>query len=104
MSDLLSNNKSGWLGASDQDRGAIYDFSRAYMDFITSSKTERLIVEHAEQIARDIPTFVMYSGNKDLKDIFETYYPNIQSEFDTVTTYSTRDDDTLTFHDKKLLK
>ena len=27
---------------------------------------------HAEQIARDIPTFVMYSGNKDLKNIFET--------------------------------
>lgn len=27
---------------------------------------------HAEQIARDIPTFVMYSGNKNLKDIFET--------------------------------
>ena len=53
MSDLLSNNKSGWLGASDEDRGAIYDFSRAYMDFITSSKTERLIVEHAEQIARE---------------------------------------------------
>ena len=26
---------------------------------------------HAEQIARDIPTFVMYSGNKNLKDIFE---------------------------------
>ena len=27
---------------------------------------------HAEQIARDIPTFVMYSGNKNLKDVFET--------------------------------
>jgi glycerol-3-phosphate dehydrogenase (NAD(P)+) len=27
---------------------------------------------HAEQIARDIPTFVMYSGNKNLKEIFET--------------------------------
>jgi len=27
---------------------------------------------HAEQISRDIPTFVMYSGNKDLKNIFET--------------------------------
>lgn len=27
---------------------------------------------HAEQIARDIPTFVMYSGNKELKSIFET--------------------------------
>lgn len=27
---------------------------------------------HAEQIARDIPTFVMYSGNKNLKDICET--------------------------------
>ena len=27
---------------------------------------------HAEQIARDIPTFVMYSGNKELKNIFET--------------------------------
>lgn len=27
---------------------------------------------HAEQIARDIPTFVMYSGTKDLKNIFET--------------------------------
>ena len=53
MSDLLSTNKSGWLSASDEDRGAIYDFSRAYMDFITSSKTERLIVEHAEQIARE---------------------------------------------------
>ena len=53
MSDLLSNNKSGWLGASDQDRGAIYDFARAYIDFIGSSKTERLIVEHAEQIARE---------------------------------------------------
>ena len=53
MSDLLSNNKSGWLSASDEDRGAIYDFARAYMDFIGSSKTERLIVEHAEQIARE---------------------------------------------------
>ena len=27
---------------------------------------------HAEQIARDIPTFVMYSGNEKIKDIFET--------------------------------
>ena len=27
---------------------------------------------HAEQIARDIPTFVMYSGNTNLKEIFET--------------------------------
>lgn len=27
---------------------------------------------HAEQIARDIPTFVMYSGNKELKEVFET--------------------------------
>ena len=27
---------------------------------------------HAEQIARDIPTFVVYSGNKELKNIFET--------------------------------
>ena len=27
---------------------------------------------HAEQIARDIPTFVMYSGNENLKEIFET--------------------------------
>ena len=27
---------------------------------------------HAEQIARDIPTFVMYSGNKEIKDVFET--------------------------------
>ena len=27
---------------------------------------------HAEQIAKDIPTFVMYSGNKQIKDVFET--------------------------------
>ncbi len=27
---------------------------------------------HAEQITRNIPTFVMYSGNKDLKEVFET--------------------------------
>ena len=27
---------------------------------------------HAEQIARDIPTFVMYSGNKKIKEVFET--------------------------------
>lgn len=27
---------------------------------------------HAEQISRDIPTFVMYSGNKELKEVFET--------------------------------
>lgn len=27
---------------------------------------------HAEQITRDIPTFVMYSGNKELKEVFET--------------------------------
>ena len=26
---------------------------------------------HAEQIARNIPTFVMYSGNKNLKEVFE---------------------------------
>ncbi len=53
MSDLLSKNKSGWLTASDDDRGAIYDFARGYMDFIGSSKTERLVVEHAEQMARE---------------------------------------------------
>ena len=33
---------------------------------------------HAEQLSRKIPTFVMYSGNKDLKDIFENDYFHLE--------------------------
>jgi len=53
MSELLSENKSGWIGLSDETKGAIYDFARDYMSFISNSKTERLIVKHAEEMARE---------------------------------------------------
>ena len=33
---------------------------------------------HAEQLSRNIPTYVMYSGNKDIKDIFETDYFHLE--------------------------
>lgn len=39
---------------------------------------------HAEQLSRDIPTYVMYSGNKKLKEIFETDYFHLTYTDDSI--------------------
>ena len=39
---------------------------------------------HAEQLSRDIPTYVMYSGNKELKEIFETDYFHLTYTDDSI--------------------
>lgn len=39
---------------------------------------------HAEQLSRRIPTFVMYSGNKEIKDVFETNYFHLTYTGDSI--------------------
>ena len=53
MSDLLKENKSGWINLSDDSKKIIFDFSKNYMKFLNSSKTEREIVENATAIAKE---------------------------------------------------
>ena len=70
MSNLISENKSGWENADDELRGRIYQFSQEYMDFLNQSKTEREIVENAKNIAisngfRDINEYPeLHAGDK----------------------------------------
>ena len=39
---------------------------------------------HAEQLSRNIPTYVMYSGNKDIKNIFENDYFHLTYSEDSI--------------------
>ena len=53
MSDLLSQNKSGWENVDESTKQKIFDFSNEYIDFMNKSKIEREIVANSERIARE---------------------------------------------------
>mgnify|MGYP004607046947 FL=1 len=53
MSDLLKENKSGWLNTSDDSKKLIFEFSKEYMNFLNNSKIEREIIENATEIAKE---------------------------------------------------
>lgn len=53
MSDLLSQNKSGWENVDESIKQKIFDFSNEYIDFMNKSKIEREIVANSERIARE---------------------------------------------------
>ncbi len=52
MSELLRETKNGWERISAEEKKAIFDFCEGYKDYLTSSKTERLAVKNAIEIAK----------------------------------------------------
>ena len=53
MSDLLSQNKSGWENVDESTKQKIFDVSNEYIDFMNKSKIERERVANSERIARE---------------------------------------------------
>lgn len=51
MPDLLRENKNGWETLSDADCNNVFAFCNDYINFLNSSKTERLAVKNAISIA-----------------------------------------------------
>ncbi len=53
MSDLLKKNKNGWETVTEAQKKDIFNFCEDYKTFITKSKTERLAVKNAIEIAKE---------------------------------------------------
>ena len=64
---LFNEKKDGWESADAQEKEAIFNLSKKYMDFLNKAKTEREFIKEARKIADS-------SGYKDIME-FETLKP-----------------------------
>ena len=64
---LFNEKKDGWESADAQEKEAIFNLSRKYMDFLNKAKTEREFIKEARKIADS-------NGYKDIME-FETLKP-----------------------------
>ena len=51
MSELLRDNKNGWESLKEAEKQDVFQFCGDYIQFLNSSKTERLAVQEALKIA-----------------------------------------------------
>lgn len=64
---LFNEKKDGWESADAQEKEAIFNLSKKYMDFLNKAKTEREFIKEARKIADS-------NGYKDIME-FETLKP-----------------------------
>lgn len=64
---LFNEKKDGWESADAQEKEAIFNLSKKYMDFLNKAKTEREFIKEARKIAYS-------NGYKDIME-FETLKP-----------------------------
>ena len=72
---LFNQKENGWQIASQEEKDNIFAYCNGYMDFLNRSKTEREIVESAEQIAID-NGFKCICEYDELKPGDKVYYIN----------------------------
>ncbi len=72
---LEYEDENGWLGVSEKDRKAIFDFADRYMDYLDHSKTERECVVTSVKLLED-EGFVDISKKKKLAAGDKVYYVN----------------------------
>ena len=75
MSNLLKENKNGWEFTTEAQKKDIFDFCEEYKEFITESKTERLAIKNAIEIAEK-NGFVNIEDKETLKTGDKVYFKN----------------------------
>lgn len=75
MSNLLKEIKNGWETVTEAEKKAIFDFCDGYRSFIDNSKTERLAVKNAVEIAKK-HGFVDLATKETLKPGDKVYFVN----------------------------
>lgn len=75
MSNLLKENKNGWETITKAQKKDIFDFCEEYKEFITESKTERLAIKNAVEIAEK-NGFVNIEDKETLKTGDKVYFKN----------------------------
>ena len=64
---LFNKREDGWETADEQEKKAIFELSKKYMDFLNSAKTEREFIKQARKLADE-------NGYKDIME-YETLKP-----------------------------
>ena len=64
---LFNKKENGWKSVNEEEKKAIFDFSKGYMDFLNQAKTEREFVKKARKLADQ-------NGFKDIIE-FDTLKP-----------------------------
>ena len=75
MSSLLKENKNGWEVTTEAEKKAIFEFCEGYRNFIDNSKTERLAVKSAVNLAKEYG-FVDLNSVEQLKAGDKVYFVN----------------------------
>ena len=72
---LFNQKENGWKSKSTEERNAILDYAKGYIDYMNCSKTEREIVENSKKIAEK-HGFQDINNNDNLKAGDKVYYIN----------------------------
>ena len=64
---LFDKKENGWKSVNEEEKKAIFDFSKGYMDFLNQAKTEREFIKKARKLADE-------NGFRDIIE-FETLKP-----------------------------
>ena len=64
---LFNKKENGWKSVNEEEKKAIFDFSKGYMDFLNQAKTEREFIKKARKLADE-------NGFRDIIE-FETLKP-----------------------------
>ncbi|MFR8976286.1 MAG: aminopeptidase, partial [Eubacteriales bacterium] len=75
MSELLRDNKNGWESLKEAEKQDVFQFCGDYIQFLNSSKTERLAVQEALKIA-ERSGFCDISTKESLKPGDKVYFNN----------------------------
>lgn len=75
MSELLRDNKNGWESLKEAEKQDVFQFCGDYIQFLNSSKTERLAVQEAIKIA-ERSGFCDISTKESLKPGDKVYFNN----------------------------